>query len=52
MRDVAAVRAERAERAHAVRTELARARQLLETEGPVRLSFIFKERCGPVIRGR
>ncbi|MFJ8487719.1 TIGR02677 family protein [Streptomyces sp. NPDC094038] len=38
VRDVAAVRAERAERARAERAELARAWQLLETGGPVRLS--------------
>ncbi|MGW1365028.1 DUF2397 family protein [Streptomyces chartreusis] len=37
-RDVAAVRAERAQRARAERAELARAWQALETEGPVRLS--------------
>ncbi|MBV7695664.1 TIGR02677 family protein [Streptomyces sp. TRM70350] len=38
VRDVAAVRAERAERARAERAELARAWQVLETDGPVRLS--------------
>ncbi|MFF9351260.1 TIGR02677 family protein [Streptomyces sp. NPDC014734] len=38
VRDVAALRAERAERARAERAELARARQALRTDGPVRLS--------------
>ncbi|NJP65234.1 TIGR02677 family protein [Streptomyces sp. ventii] len=38
VRDVAAVRAERAERARAERAELALAWEVLETDGPVRLS--------------